>query len=344
MLEELRIQNFQRHRKLRVGFDPTITTIVGGSDVGKSAILRALRWVCTNQPKGDAHIRHGAKGCTVQLVVDGHTITRKRGGGKNTYELDGEPYKAFGTGVPDTIAGLLNMPDVCWQGQHDPSFWFGASPGEVSRQLNAIVDLGIIDTTLTNVGRTYTKARTALEVAEDNLTEAKASLDELDWVPACDSALLLAELLAVDASRATDKAENLRVLRHSALADRAQRDTAQRHADATQGLAMAAGAAVAAQDRADQLKALRLRALGAEMVANRPVPDFKPVHKATKAAVLARKQATKLAMLVQQIGTLTEDLCQAEKTLTEAQDNLPQTCPTCGQSLPATSTCNRPHR
>jgi len=185
MLEQLRITNFQTHHKFKVNFDPAVTCIVGPNGSGKTAILRALRWVCTNQPGGDDFISWGAKGCTVKLIADGHTITRRRspGGGVNEYLLDDAEFKAFGRGVPEPIENFLNLGPVCWQGQHDAPYWLSDTAGEVSRQLNAIVNLGIIDDTLAEVSRVMNKARTRREVAEENLTKAKKEHDELAWVP-----------------------------------------------------------------------------------------------------------------------------------------------------------------
>lgn len=58
---KLRIQNFQAHKDTTIEFD-RITTIVGGpSDTGKSAVLRALKWVVKNEPKGTSFIRDGDK-------------------------------------------------------------------------------------------------------------------------------------------------------------------------------------------------------------------------------------------------------------------------------------------
>lgn len=45
---KLRIQNFQAHKDTTIEFD-RITTIVGPSDTGKSAVLRAFKWVEKNE-------------------------------------------------------------------------------------------------------------------------------------------------------------------------------------------------------------------------------------------------------------------------------------------------------
>lgn len=187
MLEKLLIQNFQAHAKTSIEFDPNITCIVGPSDSGKSAIIRALRWVCMNsQPKkGTSFINWSAKGCTVKLLVDGRKITRKRNKNEtvNEYWLDKESYKSFGRDVPDPISNFLNIDEISWQGQHDSPYWFNATAGEVSRQLNAIVDLSIIDSTLSAVARTVSKSATKLEIAEEAEKKAKSNFAALEWVP-----------------------------------------------------------------------------------------------------------------------------------------------------------------
>jgi len=182
MIESLKIQNFQRHSKLRIDFDPGVTSIVGASDAGKSSIIRALRWAATNQPNGEAFIRDGSKGCTVQLTADGKTVTRRRGGTKNEYKLGEKEYKAFGATVPEEIAKTLNVADINFQSQHDAAFWLSETPGEVSRQLNAVVDLGIIDDALRAVGSVYQKANAAVDVSRDRLADAEKRAGELEWV------------------------------------------------------------------------------------------------------------------------------------------------------------------
>lgn len=185
MLEELLIQNFQAHAKTRISFDPGITCIVGPSDSGKSAIIRALRWVCCNIPGGSSFVRHGTKGATVKLLIDGKTITRKRSSNDTTneYLLDKESYKAFGRNIPEPILSALNMDSISWQGQHDSPYWFSSTAGEVSRQLNTIVNLSIIDSTLSAITKVVNKSATRLEVAVDAEEKAENNFAALQWVP-----------------------------------------------------------------------------------------------------------------------------------------------------------------
>ena len=137
------------------------------------------------------------------------------------------------------------MPDICWQGQHDSSFWFAASAGEVSRQLNAIVDLAIIDTTLTNANRNFSRCRTRLEVAEENQATTQEEYEALAWVPGCDAALLNLETLGTDAARCRERADRLREAGRALSAHKIAATVAQGRAAATQAVADAGGATVA---------------------------------------------------------------------------------------------------
>lgn len=190
MLERLVIHNFQCHHKLVVDFDPQITTIMGQSDQGKSAVLRALRLVCFNAPSGTAFITHGEDECKIILKVDGHKIIRTRSKSINEYSLDGIIYKAFGQGnVPDDIERLLNVGDINWQRQHDPPFWFSLTPGQVSKELNTIINLGLIDDALAYVGSELRKARAIEDVSRQRLQEAQERKTELAWTVDLDARL-----------------------------------------------------------------------------------------------------------------------------------------------------------
>ena len=66
-LTEIRLENFQDHKDSVVSLTNGINLIVGSSDAGKSAILRAVNFVFHNNLKGDSFIRHGTSECKVTL-------------------------------------------------------------------------------------------------------------------------------------------------------------------------------------------------------------------------------------------------------------------------------------
>ena len=335
MFELLQIQNFQAHDKLRIEFDKAITCIVGPSDVGKSAIIRALRWICINNPGGDAFVRHGTKGSTVKLVVDGHTITRRRspGGVINTYHLDDAEYKAFGRGVPEPIEHLLNLGPVCWQGQHDAPYWFSDSAGEVSRQLNAIVDLGIIDETLSNVVRTLHRGRTKLEMAEEELTEANKQHNSLAWVPGFSDAVAGLEAKETEYTEAARAATVSASLLKATQAHQATHERVAGAALAGLNLVKCGEEAIEAQNRADMLHKLVSAAKEHAVLGAVSVPDIAPMEEAMFCFKKIVIQSNTINMLIRDTRTKETKLCRLEKELEAAEKAIPDQCPVCGQSV-----------
>lgn len=335
MIERLLIQNFQTHDKLRVNFGPGITCIVGPSDIGKSAILRALRWVCTNQPGGDAFVRHGAKGTTVRLVVDNHTITRNRssGGDVNEYRLGERVFHAFGRGVPEPIERLLNLGQVCWQGQHDAPYWFGDTAGEVSRQLNTIVNLGIIDDTLANVARALHRARTKLELSEEELTQAKRKHDETAWVPEFDVALEEVEEAEAKARDATNRSTTLAEALQAARMYQATHNWATGATEAGQTMVSAAKKAMRIVEQGVLVNRLvrQARQLSERLAV--PVPSIESMEDAFDNYQQSISEREALRTLIDDIRTRKDALCLANTELEKAERALPKRCPACGQSL-----------
>lgn len=180
-VEEIRIINFQKHEKIRIVFDP-ITTITGDTDTGKSSILRALRWLCLNQPQGKAFIRNGEKESKVSAKIEGKIASRIRGS-SNEYKLCGKTYKSFSGNVPDELEDFFRLSEDNFLDQHDSAFWLSLSPVEASRKLNEVVDLEIIDKALQKSTRAFRETSRRVADSLERLTENKEVLQKLSWVP-----------------------------------------------------------------------------------------------------------------------------------------------------------------
>jgi len=208
-MKKLLIHNFQLHSKLLVEFDPQITAIVGPSDVGKSAIIRALRWLMLNKPRGDSFIKQGEKTTSTKLRIGGHTIERIRNGNENIYRLDEKEYRAFGNGVPSEIANLLSVDETNFQGQHDSPFWFNLTAGELAHELNQVVDLGIIDKVSSSIASKLRKAKVELEVCEGRLEKAKNDRESLKFIKTVDQQLRELEKQQEKVEEANDRRAKL---------------------------------------------------------------------------------------------------------------------------------------
>lgn len=121
-LVKLRLYHFQSHVDTTLHFDPVSTAIVGPTDVGKSAITRALYWVLYNKPARIGHpgtpdefTTWGENHCFVTTVFDdGTEITRGRKNKENYYILvnpDGTrlPMRGFGFDVPQAVMDAHGM-------------------------------------------------------------------------------------------------------------------------------------------------------------------------------------------------------------------------------------------
>ncbi len=114
-IEKVILENFQSHKYSVIEFDNSLNVIVGPSDSGKTAILRAIKWVLYNEPSGDYFIREGENSSSVSLIFSDNSIVQRfRSRSKNAYYIikaNGEEItlEGFGTGVPDEVKEITGI-------------------------------------------------------------------------------------------------------------------------------------------------------------------------------------------------------------------------------------------
>jgi len=196
MLNKLQIRRFRKNEKLDVVLEP-ITVFCGPSGSGKSSLVGALKWLTFNSPSGTDFIHWDHSSAIVRLIEGKNSITRKRGKTENYYKINKQkPYKAFGTGVPDKVSRLLNMSSLNFHRQHAGPFWFRETAGEVSRQLNSIVNLDLIDTTLSNLDKQHRQTKAEKSVIKQRIKEAKLRKKELRYILSFNKRLSVLERVA----------------------------------------------------------------------------------------------------------------------------------------------------
>lgn len=182
MLTNLQIRNFRHNERVNVKL-ARITIFRGPSGSGKSSLIGALKWTVFNQPSGTDFIHWDHNFAAIRLGIDKkHVIIRKRSKTENYYKLNGCKYEAFGTGVPSPVTSVLNMSPLNFQRQHAGPFWFRETAGEVSRQLNAIVNLDLIDTTLANLGKEQRRVNYQVKDIQQRIEEAKQDKAQLRYI------------------------------------------------------------------------------------------------------------------------------------------------------------------
>ena len=141
MIRAITIQNFLSHKKTKLEFSKGLNVIVGQTDSGKSAIIRALRWVITNKPGGDSFRSNWGGDTEVLLEFFTQWYTSRIKSNRNLYELDGVELEGFGSSVPDEIREELNIDVLNLQTQFETHFLLGKSPGEIAAYFNRIAGL-----------------------------------------------------------------------------------------------------------------------------------------------------------------------------------------------------------
>lgn len=146
MIKSVELKNFQSHKKTKLTFDPGFNIIVGQSDHGKSAILRAIEWVRVNKPKGAGIIKNGEDDVSAKLSLllgsTSHIICRTRTTKETgSYSVDDDSYSFMGSNIPPEVDRILQLEDINIQLQLDGHYLILDSAGQAARHLNSITKL-----------------------------------------------------------------------------------------------------------------------------------------------------------------------------------------------------------
>lgn len=87
-ITKVRIEGFQSHVQSNFNLGNGLNVITGPSDAGKTAIIRAVRWVAFNEPQGEAFVNEKVGEAVVAIYLEnGVIITKRRRKGKTSYLL-----------------------------------------------------------------------------------------------------------------------------------------------------------------------------------------------------------------------------------------------------------------
>lgn len=195
MIESVRLKNFQSHKDNTFHFTNGVNAIVGPSDSGKTAILRALRWLIWNRPLGDAFRSDWGGDTEVIVSIDGTSINRYKYNSKQGYKINKTDLKAIGTEVPEEVSAILNIDEVNLQQQFDKPFLLADSPGEVAQHFNKVAHLENIDHAIKSLTTWHRRLKQDSQSIAKQVNEYEDALNEYSFIPAMETALLKAEEL-----------------------------------------------------------------------------------------------------------------------------------------------------
>lgn len=190
LIKTLDLRNFQKHKNLSLKFSRYLTAIKGTSGVGKSAILRSLfqlvdesiPWsACCTWDTNDTSIK-------IQGKVDDRlcVIERLRSSDVNSVIIDGVSYDYIGKNTPDILIRKLNIKAHNIQKQKD--FWFliDMKPGQLSKELNSVSGLNIIDASIQEISSRVRNAQAEIRVLKAQAIVLEKEIQALEYIHKAD--------------------------------------------------------------------------------------------------------------------------------------------------------------
>ncbi|WMS84385.1 AAA family ATPase [Bacillus wiedmannii] len=113
-INEIFVEGFQSHTNSHFNLGNGLNVITGPSDSGKTAIIRAVRWVVFNEPQGEAFVNESVGHAAVAIHLDnGIIISKHRRKGKTSYRIQTDPGDAGSvfekSEVPEEVKQLLGI-------------------------------------------------------------------------------------------------------------------------------------------------------------------------------------------------------------------------------------------
>lgn len=243
-IAKVTIENFQSHARSELTFGPGLNVIIGPSDNGKSAVLRAARWALYNEPRGTDFVRAGARECRVTVtmsdgceVVRELTLTKSGGAARNRYivRVPGEEpqvFEGFGTEVPAEVTRAHGMPQVLldtdkrvvlsFGAQLEGPFLMAESGSLRARAIGRLLGVHVVDAAMRNTQKDQRTVKQEIVRLEGRLAQYDEDLKPYDDIPEQEAALDRAELLLAEVERFQQRLGKLEALREAL--DRTDRD------------------------------------------------------------------------------------------------------------------------
>ncbi len=338
MIEKIEIRNFRCHSKMDVELDPYVTSIVGPSYAGKSTIIRALRWVVLNKPSGTSMIRWGTSKAMVRVsLTNQKKVIRKRGSSLNTYHLGSRCFKAFGNEVPRPIQDAFCLSDINFQGQHDSPFWFSETAGEVSRQLNAIVSLDMIDGVLKFVASEMRRTRASISIHEEKVQQNQKKLEEIQHVQQMDEDFQQVEQAHQRLDKVREKWSRIDEILRGVSYYGTERDRLSR-AILVGDLALRKGEILwNLLEESEKIQSLIDQAESLGKILETPVPNLDCLKQSLEKWQSLSLLREKLKDLINEITKWTKTIHDFQKKMVDLQEEIQRVtkgrCPLCGQKM-----------
>lgn len=195
MLTKIRIIDFQSLHDVDLELG-RFTVIVGPSDVGKSAVIRAIHSAVVNR-SGQDFIRSGTTESKVALVFEDGVLAWLKGG-STTYKLGKKNFEKPGRTVPEEVANFLRLGDIQVgdeklnpniHGQFQPPFLVTSSPGTRARLIGEMSGINTLYLAIAESNRRGQASKRLQTTRIGDLEKSKEELRGYAHLPAVQSGL-----------------------------------------------------------------------------------------------------------------------------------------------------------
>ena len=194
-IKQVKLINFQDHKETTVDFTEGVNLIVGSSDAGKSAILRAVNFVFQNDLRGNSFIRVGTTECSVTIVFsDGIEITRVKGTDVNNYILKDENeelhvFSKVASTVPEQIQKYLGNPPlddkkrpIAYADQMANLFLVDLNSSDLPRTLSELTGIQHLQTAAETLGKNARSYDRSIKERNDKIKKLNDDLVQYQYV------------------------------------------------------------------------------------------------------------------------------------------------------------------
>lgn len=213
---DIEVQGFQSIERTRIKVDG-FSALVGRSNIGKSAFIRAVRCALTN-PVGTSFVRHrrdcarlarkNGKTCkcfsSVHIKTDGFDLLWEKGDSVNRYHFNGQKYDKPGQGVPEFLTDVGFAPvkagdigSIQVADQFYPIFLLNQSGTSIAEAISDVSRLDRINTATRLVEKDRREIMSTRKIREEDVKTLESELgtydgldDAVKAVRGCELALL----------------------------------------------------------------------------------------------------------------------------------------------------------
>jgi DNA repair protein SbcC/Rad50 len=236
MIASMKIEGFQSHVESALNLGAGLNVITGPSGAGKTAIIRAIKWVAFNEPQGEAFVNEAVGEAVVTITLtSGQIITKRRRKGKTSYLLqiteddEGSVYEK--SEVPDDVKRWLQIEKqtfgdfetaLNFSYQLDAPFLISETPSAGAKILGKLAGTESVDLAIKGISKDTYGSRQDRANAEKDIERIAGSMLAYAHIDDAKEAVDLAEMLLEQIETNNTKYEGLKEARniYEAMQDR----------------------------------------------------------------------------------------------------------------------------